>query len=1370
MPTEAAGSAVIDPVLVQWLVVQALHDRDARLVDGGSLADDRIALARLFIDLPVALSPHARRPPPHQGLALDLLLDVHAAKPHELQVLLVGGPGSGKSTLTTMLAQMLRLPLLERNRQHIPPLLRDAWEKACTDLLSLHETNAWPTVGHALPLRVDLPHMARWMASQRDGHAEPMLWQYLAARAHRELAARQLSAALTPTRLRQLAEAAGPIVWILDGLDEVPPSAGRAEVIEAVRAVVCEASAARSGLVVATRPQGYADEFDTLDTMTLRPLTHEQARIYGERLVKAWALRADASDLDDRLERLHEAFDKPEVEALLLTPLHTTIAAVLVASRGKLPRARHALFGNYFEIVLQRELSKRVDQQIADDDRPVLRALHAQAGLLLHVRAQTQQGARASLRRRELATLLRSLYEAQGFQGDELRARVERLLRFAAERLVLLIHDAEGEYAFGVRSLQEYFAAEALRDGEELHVAARLDAVLPVSHWSNVVAFVVSHYAAAATPHERAVATRLTVDRCAGFNRGVHGPAAARCLLGSHLALAMLQEVRSYAMPWLCQPLWDLAFEAAITPSQDWSAWMNERHPHSPTLAAWADTVEIHLRLGLLAASQSGDIGNIWRERIRETAAHLFARGGEDRTLAWRLLHGLLLEHDAKAEALATANAPSTEVESRTGLRLCQHAQREVLPAWWCRFIDAHPEWFTPAHVPRNGFVTVPQRTAPALHIATALRMGFPSSDIVSAASIGACSWVPLASPRSLPTEMPTVSPRWQVWHHVAAFFNRPSPDTLADVVDALADPEALAELRPFVYAVPWPLATCVLCVDEGADAHTLAIELRAGKLGQRTDWQATEQHFEHIPADALEHWQVLWTERRPWPSTPGEGRLPIPQCWLYIDPLALTRWLEAEPRGAPMALRNMTRAALAQIQSADALAVVDKLVLGQPPHGNSRERILVHLPLNPSEWDRWLPVLEARGRLGLNTRTSFFSDSAALLRWLFDQFRSDPSRWGLLDAMEASAHWLPTIPPAARTLPALPDGVPPRAHARHCLLTLCDDASDEAAWPTRLANLVGSDQAGPYDLREALARHLGEARHDASRATRLLLAALDAPPNPAATVRDALLGALYRLAAARPPAFDSPEAWARHHLPPPCLAAQPAPRLPPVLRSITALRNLRCFADTPAVDAPFPRPEADRGQWIVLVGGKRRRQDHPPARAGTCAGASRRGLPAPRRATAPAAQRRRGPDCVLLRRRRVPHHRAPGGSHRGDRGRRCTRRRSPVGGGLRRSSRQRVGRERSGDRAWSCRRGTHPLRAARRVVSGHAVAARPRRRRTARGAPKRAACRGLDGPAQSRVARSGAGASRDSRHHGGDGRRRRHSVCRAPRVWTRPV
>lgn len=51
---KASERPLLDTRLVQWMAVQALQDRYARLAEGGADVDARIELASIFIDLPVS--------------------------------------------------------------------------------------------------------------------------------------------------------------------------------------------------------------------------------------------------------------------------------------------------------------------------------------------------------------------------------------------------------------------------------------------------------------------------------------------------------------------------------------------------------------------------------------------------------------------------------------------------------------------------------------------------------------------------------------------------------------------------------------------------------------------------------------------------------------------------------------------------------------------------------------------------------------------------------------------------------------------------------------------------------------------------------------------------------------------------------------------------------------------------------------------------------------------------------------------------------------------------------------------------------------------------------------------------------------------
>jgi hypothetical protein len=247
-----------------------------------------------------------------------------------------------------------------------------------------------------------------------------------------------------------------------------------------------------------------------------------------------------------------------------------------------------------------------------------------------------------------------------------------------------------------------------------------------------------------------------------------------------------------------------------------------------------------------------------------------------------------------------------------------------------------------------------------------------------------------------------------------------------------------------------------------------------------------------------------------------------------------------------------------------------------------------MRVDLDGPDREAWITLLDARGRRGLNARLDDdlqHPRHRELLRALLQRYRERPDLWGLLDAIASLSGTLSSVERGEAALPELPADASPRAHAQHALITLCIVRFDETELPALLARLTWSDGV-VHDLRAVLALALRARVTPDDEATRFLLAALDAAPFPTPGARDALLGALFERARRLPtPAFVTEDAWRQCALPEPCLVGQASPRRPPVLLSIDTLRNVRLFAETPAVDAPFPRPQGDRGQWMVLVG-----------------------------------------------------------------------------------------------------------------------------------------------------------------------------------------
>jgi hypothetical protein len=1227
--SETSEPSAVDARLVQWMAVQAAQECYARLVDGGADIDARIELASLFIDLPVSGPCNAEGPQEQEQLAMSLLLGARASLPEDLvetgarsgrlsgrrlRWLLMGGPGSGKSTLTTMVAQQLRRPWIERQVSVLPKPILDGWNRVGGGLMRLATEGQWTCDAGMMPLRVSLPLLARWMVSRGGGEGSPLtLWDYLAKRLVDDLAGKGPPIEMSARELRSLAEKAKTLFWILDGLDEVPSTAGRSDVIAIVRATVCQADRAGDGVLVSTRPQGYNGEFDDLEEVQLLPLPAASALRYGEKLLQAWLISDSSSDQVERREKMQIEFAKPEVADLIQTPLHTTMAALLVARSGSLPSARSQLYEHYFDTILKRELGKPFEHGIQEVDKSVLQDLHTRAGLTLQVRSQAQSGARSSLRQRELRKMLTAIYTELGERDERLREKVDRMMSFAKERLVLLLHAAEGEYEFGVRSLQEFFAARALLEGETEVVRARLEAIALDPHWSNVLRFVASSCALKTARFERDHALRFTAALCRSLNTAeVGGEVGARCFMGSRLALAMLQETERYGYRWLHEPLWEVALEAAGSPTQ--STFVRVAMHVSPgrRTGVWTDSVEVHTRLGVLAAGWAGADAETYRQRVIQSAEMLLARVGPERLRGWRLLHGLLVEDVPEAIRVADAFAPTTGQDAREVFQVIVDERiSQYLPRWLSVFADRERGWLSPGRVRftfRSVYVLLGQEPL-AFKIWRQLFVGSNSvamfwgdgepglSGYFYSVDADRLVW------NDICREIPDATPAWAIWKRVAQFMSSPAHTTLADVLEAAGNEEALGELTSASHAFPWPIRACVEYAQTPEALLALSSALREGRFGTVEHWRAAEARWREsrrISLDEVERWLDA---DGPWNRDIASRGMVIlgwhvgNQQAGEIAAREVSSWL-VERIEARHGLPRKALAILEQITSGD-FAIPLRIARFVENEQESRDSslfcdIISLLPdLTGPDADGWFALLDARGRVGRNSSDARYNYEPLrvehvrkIVSSLVSRLGLRPDQWGLLDALACLLQTLPDVDLSEFKLPVLPEDVPPQGIATRALVALVSGNFVPPEIPTLIGQLSFDEGGHRVDFREHLAILVRDRTLDHADALALLVAALDAQPPPADRVRDSLLGSLFaihrRTLAA---SFTTPEAWRAHDFPEPFLDGLSSLGAASRIVRIADLINLRLFKETPTVDVPFAQPSGERGQWLMLVG-----------------------------------------------------------------------------------------------------------------------------------------------------------------------------------------
>jgi energy-coupling factor transporter ATP-binding protein EcfA2 len=1214
----------IDARLLQWFAVELILDSRARLVEGGAGGDTRIDLADVFVDLPA--SSWCGRDSAPSDVAIIRWICQEPAPDEETErrrprAVIIGGPGTGKSTATTIVAQLLRLEQLRSHVGDLPIRLQERVREVATGLDGLRARIGLTACRELLPLRVNLPDLARLTPASPDPDPAGMLWRYLSNRIA-EHAAGFGTVGLTADDLERMARANPAVLWIFDGLDEVPHSAGRDHVIAMIRAAT--GRDARQRVVVTTRPQGYDGEFGDLDSLVLSELPPPLALDYGLRLLRAWSGNEDPQ-LNEKLASLTEELEKPDVQALVRTPLHTTMATLLVAEEGTLPSARHLLFEHYFDTIFKRELRKRGEHRVRSEDKARLKTLHARAGLALHVRSQDGAGARPMLATRELRAILETILREEQQSPEDVQAIAERMLRFAADRLVLLLRVTDGGYSFSVRSLQEFFAGMAIRDGDTREVRQRLDIIALNPHWSNVLSLIVSWVAvSSASQREKIAALEYTQGLCRALNDGtVGGRAPKECVAGSRLAIAMLREIERYGRPWLLEPLWSVALEAASSSLQTKvadNAWIPSGRGESG-LAQWDDDLEVHARLGALAIGWKGDDRERWLPRVLELASgYLNTDDGSPR--AWLLLLEALQQDDARAVAIAARHAPKTSDAARRLLDILIDWRTNTVAPWINTFASNHPAWFPPDWLISRSPLRHDLHSEPGIFALWQLSSQQPRNHR-SRIRLHENWWFTLCSLESATgiwaqVTLPIVSDsqEWSAWNKLATFHAKPSADCLADALEAIAMSGALDRLMWKSTAIAWPVRNCLDFVFNTAELRTIVAAVRAGELGNLEDWQAAEARWRTSPALSNNEFSDWLSARRlPWPGDIAmQGRAfsldtvrafgtgvqlykeeisrscaiilngsfrNRPLAWLCQMLLGYARSLDGEDETAPTYAQDVF--VPLEIVS-NAPNIPDKY-----PYRALYSIDIIVPGLAGSDAEAWYNLLDQRGRRGLNRvvgrrHGQLKTRLTNILEALISRISRDASQWGLVDAVSVVLTSIPTASLAGLRLPPLPPEATPRVRACAAMLSVLDPDCTIPDVQTHLAALHSKEES--FDLRPQLVSVLEERDENRARATELLLQLLDTTTGDEERLRDAILGGLFQhLKHTAPPAFATAEAWRQCNLPEPFLSGQAPDVQPPRMIQLAELSNIRLFKNTPAIDAPFPQPDADQGQWIVVVG-----------------------------------------------------------------------------------------------------------------------------------------------------------------------------------------
>lgn len=467
------------------------QEKYAVLDDAGDVDDKPVELQHLFIDLDIRpqelpkdkrkleklpewlrqASEYKIRPSmeflsiveyrPIRSSALSFLFDDSI-----LNLVIIGGPGEGKSTLIQYLAQIHRAYLIGRSEELVDN--------------EISYENFLPRI----PFRILLKEYAEWVSKQKNSDD---LFHYISSemtkKSGRDVKANQIHKIIK----------SNPILLLLDGLDEVPEKILRDRILLNITTFVNQVRDVHKcnlRVIATTRPYGYSEEFDPTHYLhlNLEKLTHEKSNEYANQWINT---RIQIFKEKERvLDTFNTCLKDQVVKILTHTPLQVTILLVIIRAYGTPPKQREELFESYVETIYRREQKK--SPELLRTEREVIYDLHKYIAYILHKRAETDETA-ALINVSDFEKIVKRFLQTNNplLNKNELENKVKQLIMEARQRLVLIESPEESRIGFSLTSMREFFAAAYLLDTavntQEREIRFRAMAKSP--HWRNVVLF-----------------------------------------------------------------------------------------------------------------------------------------------------------------------------------------------------------------------------------------------------------------------------------------------------------------------------------------------------------------------------------------------------------------------------------------------------------------------------------------------------------------------------------------------------------------------------------------------------------------------------------------------------------------------------------------------------------------------------------------------------------------------------------------------------------------------------------------------------------------------------------------------------------------
>ncbi|WP_293038185.1 HEAT repeat domain-containing protein [Moorena sp. SIO1F2] len=415
------------------------------------------------------------------------------------RVVILGAPGSGKTTLMSYFAVML------------------AQSKA--EVLGLDGDTDW------LPILIRIRDLVR--------HPDKSLIDYAWMFAEKTMAVNTIPVGFFDHWLSD-----GRALILLDGLDEVTEDAKRNDVVRRINNFLGQFN--RNRAIITSRPAGYRRDF-----FRTKDFPHYQIEPFDDHKISAFIENwynsrfKDQAEAERRKQSLRKALnDNDRITLLARNPLLLTIIALIHRYQAVLPKERHKLYDKAVETLLtswdaNKELSR--DKWLTYLGLDDLRRLMESLGYCIHTQGNVEDNDSGTLIDKDdlidqLKQQIKTMKEVKLHQAEQEAKRFVELIR---ERTGLLNEQGQDCYGFVHKTFQEYLCAQEIdyqadNDRDSKIVLAPIREHLHDYHWREVLLLLIAQQ----KPKNAAMAIRAVLNNNSDYEQWLHRDLllAGKCL------------------------------------------------------------------------------------------------------------------------------------------------------------------------------------------------------------------------------------------------------------------------------------------------------------------------------------------------------------------------------------------------------------------------------------------------------------------------------------------------------------------------------------------------------------------------------------------------------------------------------------------------------------------------------------------------------------------------------------------------------------------------------------------------------------------------------------------------------------------------